>query len=286
MEKYVSFIDILGFKEFVKESKQEKAKECIGEFSQLVYDEWGRQNFSNDSSLSGLVVSDCVVVYTEDCSPDNLKKLLVFLANVFQKSAFQHGFLLRASVTKGEFDRIPSFSHDNLSKSLIVGQAYIDAFLLEGMFKGSLIVYGEQINEDLCEIETLPYASSIIDPKNDPKYYCLHWGSLSDLLQEEHLDHFIQLAINSKWLPHYYQTLYMFLSKSSNNEKQEAIEEIWKCIRKKDNNYLSSSDLFIQNAFSAEVGYKMQRIMAKFLRDKVNRFEEAPHARNQMPELR
>lgn len=271
MEKYVSFIDILGFKDFVRESKQEKAKKLIGEFSQLVYDEWGRQNFGNDPSLSGLVVSDCVVVYTEDCSPENLKKLLVFLVNVFQKSAFKHDFLLRASIAKGEFEKIPSFSHDNLSKSLIVGQAYIDAVILEGMFKGSLILFGEQIEKDLSEIEMLPYLSSPIDIKtNSPKYYCLHWGSLSDLLQEEHLDRFISLANRAKWLPHYYQTLYMFLVGASTDDKRNALEKVWICITKKDKSNKYYTDTFIQNAFSAEVEYGMQRIISKFLRDKVN----------------
>lgn len=271
MDKYVSYIDILGFKDAVKSSTQAQARKLIAEFSQLVYDEWNRLKFGKDSSLSGLVVSDCTVVYTDGCSPQKLKKLLDFLVNVFQKAAFKYDFLLRASITKGKFEKIPSFSHDNLSKSLIVGQAYIDAVLLEGMFKGSLILYGEQIEKDICEIETLPYVSSPIDTKtNRPKYYCLHWGSLSDLLQEEHLNRFITLAIKAKWLPHYYQTLYMFLVGTSTDEKRKALEKVWICIAIMDRSNKYYTDTFIQNAFSSEVDNGMQRIMSKFLRDKVN----------------
>lgn len=271
MDKYVSFIDILGFKELVKNSTQPQARRVIAEFSQLIYDEWGSLNFGEDSSLSGLVVSDCTVVYTESCSPQNLRKLLDFLVNVFRKSVFEHGFLLRASITKGEFDKIPSFSHGNLSKNLIVGQAYIDAVLLEGMFKGSMITYGEQIEKDLCEIESLPYTSTQVTTESkEVKYYNLHWGSLPDLLREEHLDRFISLAITAKWLPHYYQTLYMFLMGLSTIEKRNTLEKVWRCIIKKDTNNKYYIDMFIQNAFSSDVEYNMQRIVTKFLRDKVN----------------
>lgn len=271
MDKYVSYIDILGFKEAVKNSTQAQARKLIAVFSQLIYDEWSRLNFGEDTSLSGLVVSDCTVVYTDSCSPENLRKLLAFLVNVFQKSVFEHGFLLRASITKGEFDKIPTFSHGNLSKNLIVGQAYIDAVLLEGMFKGSMISYGTKIEEDLCEIASLPYTSTQITTESkEVKYYNLHWGSLSDLLCEEHLDRFISLAITAKWLPHYYQTLYMFLSKVSNNDRRDAFEKIWNCIRKNDNNFMTCSDLFIQNAFSSDVDINMRKHVAKFLREKVN----------------
>jgi hypothetical protein len=274
--KYVAFIDILGFKDRIKNCSHEQAGKLVSEFSQLVYHEWGKLGNDTDSSLSGLIVSDCVIVHTNSCNPLALKKLFEFLVVLFQKSAFEKTFLLRAAVAKGEFDKLPSFSYENLSKNLIVGQAYIDAYLLEGLFKGSIITFGKDIFDDFDEINNFSYKISQITQKNkstttqNQTYFYLRWAKLSELLIDSHLDHFVSLGVEGKWLPHYYQTIYMFMEDTTNEEKNELLERVWVCIKKIDNNFRFYADLFIRNAFAEDVEFNMQKHVARFIREKIN----------------
>ena len=274
--KYVAFIDILGFKERVKNSTQEQAGKLVSEFSQLVYSEWGKFGNNNDSTLSGSLISDCVIVHTSSCSPEALRRLLEFLVNLFQKSAFENTFLLRAAIAKGQFDKLPSFSYENLNKNLIVGQAYIDAYLLESLFKGSIIAFGKDICEDIDEIDNFPHKISPVTqkcnsvPAQNQSYYNLRWAKLSDMLTDSHLDHFVSLGIEGKWLSHYYQTLYMFMIDATNEEKSDFFEKIWRCINKMDNSYKNHADLFIRNAFCESVEMNMQKYVSRFIREKIN----------------
>lgn len=274
--KYVAFIDVLGFKEKIKNKTQTQASELISEFSRLIYREWETQKNDADTVLNGSIISDCAIVNTIDCSAQSLKRLIDFLVNLFKHSAFEHDFLLRAAIAKGEFEKLPTFSHKNLSKNLIVGQAYIDAYILEGLFKGSIITFDKEIYDDIQEINELSHkitqvtqnASSTLS--KDQTYYNLQWAKLSDILIDSHLEHFVSQGIEGKWLPHYYQTLYMFMVDKSNEEKNELLDNVWKCISRRDNNFKNHSDLFIRNAFCESVEYNMQKYIARFIREKIN----------------
>ena len=43
MEKYVAFLDVLGFKNKMKKMSQIEAEAFICDFSQLLYEEWSKE---------------------------------------------------------------------------------------------------------------------------------------------------------------------------------------------------------------------------------------------------
>lgn len=80
--KYVAFLDILGFKNKLKELGQKKGVEYIERYSSVVYHVFFRYNESlkdksNDQSqIKGFVVSDSVVLYSDGSDVETLSELI------------------------------------------------------------------------------------------------------------------------------------------------------------------------------------------------------------------
>ncbi len=64
MEKYVAFLDILGFKNKLKRISQENAKNYIKAFSTTIYKIFQYNNQLNSRKINGFIVSDSVILYT------------------------------------------------------------------------------------------------------------------------------------------------------------------------------------------------------------------------------
>jgi len=123
--KYVLFLDILGFKERLKGLRQGDAKDFISRFSSTVFNQWSR-NDKCDRSLKGYIVSD---------SSQSLEDLLDVTESICQDEFSQNSILMRGAIAKGEYDKLEAKELESLGKGLIVGQAYVDAYLLEGSVK-------------------------------------------------------------------------------------------------------------------------------------------------------
>ena len=83
--KYVAFLDILGFKNKLKELGQEKGIEYIERYSSVVYHVFSRYNRSvkerkgqnqNQNKIKGFVVSDSVVLYSDNSDCKTLSELM------------------------------------------------------------------------------------------------------------------------------------------------------------------------------------------------------------------
>ena len=255
--KYVAFLDILGFKNKLKCLSQSEAKMYIGDFSSTVY-----SIFQNTDSqlINGYIVSDSIIIYTNNVSEDALKALAKVVEKVCKEEFSQHGILIRGAISKGEFDNIPAIELPHLQKQLIVGQAYVEAYLLEDSVKTIGINLSKSVYQDLKNSGS---NLNIIEEKiKDQLQYILRYITIDYLLDENNMSKFVVLAIEANWLPHYYNTLYFAMKRETNDNK---VEQVFVnilnlvCDNKPSENW-RDIDSFIKNSFNDNVidNYKVR----------------------------
>ena len=257
--KYVAFLDILGFKNIMKTLSQENAINYITDFSALVYSVF-QKNYDN---VKGHIVSDSVILYTNDSKDKSLISLIEIVNEICQMEFSVHGILIRGAIAKGEFDRIPAQGLSNLQKNLIVGQAYIEAYLLENTVKNIGISITREVYQDL---ENVDFNADITEEKiANEIHYIFRYITSDFLLKKDNLRQFVKLAQKSNWLPHYYNTIYFALKKEDNNKKVEQIFDNIQSLVCEDNpnENWRKLDLYIKNSFAVDV---IDEYKTRFLR--------------------
>ena len=151
MKKYVAFLDILGFKNKMKKMSQTEAEDFIRDFSQLLFDEWVKEDLDQDDLINGYIVSDSIIVHTIDTSSAALGRLLDFIISVCRRCFSDKGILLRCAIAKGDYSHLKATGFNNLQKGLIVGAAYIEAYTLESASKTSAIITTRVVRDDIEE---------------------------------------------------------------------------------------------------------------------------------------
>lgn len=284
--KYVAFLDILGFKDRIRGLQPEEAKKLIRAFSQTIFDIFKKKNSDKENSdkensndkIKGYIVSDSVILYSEDDKKDSLEALIKLTREICEKEFIKNSILIRGAIEKGEFDKVPAEERLDLEKGLIVGEAYIKAYLVEdsGSVKAMGVILSEDVYEDIKDILDPNITKDIVEEKKDKKYYLLRYINV-DFLCKDNLKNFITfitLAKESKWLPHYYNTIY-FVIKKENDKK---IEEMFVNIENTVYNKLSNKnwnknwrdiDLFIKNAFAEGVINDFKSKFLKHIRKKL-----------------
>lgn len=138
------------------------------------------------------------------------------------------------------------------------------------------VILSEDVYEDIKDILDPNITKDIVEEKKDKKYYLLRYINV-DFLCKDNLKNFITfitLAKESKWLPHYYNTIY-FIIKKENDKK---IEEMFVNIENTVYNKLSNKnwnknwrdiDLFIKNAFAEGVINDFKSKFLKHIRKKL-----------------
>lgn len=260
--KYVAFLDILGFKNKLMQMPQNRAKNYIGEFSSTVYNIFQRQL----GRINGFIVSDSIVLSTNDVMQESLITLVDITQTICKEEFSKNGILIRGAIAKGEFDDMPAKELPNLQKRLIVGQAYVDAYLLESSVKTIGINLSEAVYHDLrnCDIRF-----DILEEKIEKReHYILRYITADYLLDENNMKQFVKLASESNWLPHYYNALYFALKRETNDKK---VEQIFLnlsqlvCNGKPSDNW-RALDTFIKNSFHNDVLDYYQTRFLKYIR--------------------
>lgn len=250
MEKYVAFLDILGFKNKLKEFSQENAKNYIKAFSTTIYKIFQYNNQLNSRKINGFIVSDSVILYTSNVSNKILNELIHIVEEISREEFSQNGIIMRGAIAKGEFDNIPAVELPKLQKQLIVGTAYVEAYLLESVVKTIGINLSKVVYEDLINCDL---SINIIEERIDGEiYYVFRYITLDFLLDEKNLKRFIKLANESGWLPHYYNTIYFAMKlEKSDNKIEQVFLNIQKqvCDEKPSENW-RDLDLYIKNSFA------------------------------------
>ena len=261
--KYVAFLDILGFKNKLKGLSQNEARSFMGKFSSIVYHDFQVKS----EEINGLVVSDSVVLSTKDVKQDSLKSLVNLVLLICKDEFAQNGILLRGAIAKGEFDEMPARELKNLRKELIVGQAYVDAYLLENSVKTIGINLSKDVYDDL---QNCDQNVEITEEKiKKETHYVLKYITAEYLCHEDNLKQFVKFASDSNWLPHYYNTLYFALKNEKNDKK---VEQVFRnllrlvCDGKPTDNW-RPLDAFIKYSFHEDVIENYQKRFLKHIRN-------------------
>ncbi len=260
--KYVAFLDILGFKNKLAQIPQHEAKNFIGDFSSTVYSVFQQQ----PENINGFIVSDSIVLSTNDVMQESLIALVNTVQIICREEFSQNGILIRGAIAKGEFDDMPAKELSNLQKRLIVGQAYVDAYLLENSTKMIGINLSEAVYCDLRNCDICFDVMSEKIEKND--HYILRYITIDYLLDENNIRQFVKLASEANWLPHYYNALYFALKKEKNDKK---VEQVFMnithlvCDEKPSENW-RLLDVFIKNSFQEDVLDDYQTRFLKYIR--------------------
>lgn len=124
-KSFVVFLDVLGFKNMVK---QKKYKE-IEKYLIIVRDEILKLKAINQKKdIKSIVISDSIILSIETTKEDInnlnvLQNLCLFVAKI-QETLARENIWIRGAISHGE----TYFDEDN---NQVVGEAYIDAYLLE-----------------------------------------------------------------------------------------------------------------------------------------------------------
>lgn len=269
--KYVAFIDTLGFKQRITKISHDEAVEVIRLFNQTVFDLWREFNLDQDNSIRGRTFSDSIIIHSRGESIEELKKILNFTMKLYKTSITICDLPLRGGIAFGEFDDLQAIEFNNLQKGLVVGTAFIDAYLMESSnnVKGSKLLFGQEINLKIeRQLDNFQTQKVKID-KDGKTIYELKWGDLTFLTERNYkaLNKFIDLATKSKWLDHYFGTLETFLIKETSDNRNEIYTRI---IEKLRNDYkYNDLDNFIENYLRSESATYTKRSFLSFLRNKL-----------------
>jgi hypothetical protein len=211
-EKFVAYIDILGFTEMVSK-RGSYAENKLTNFYRSIYDIWKEMQY-DQKYIKGLGYSDSLTIFTEDDSIKSLEKILTFIPRLYKKSLFEHEIMLRGGLAKGIFNIKETVGFENLSKNLFFGQAFIDAYNLENKrgIKGCRFVFESSIKKILNNHKVQKnYPCGRLETPNG-KLFDLFWIDNNELCKNncEKLNLFYKLAIKNKWSDHYNRTLDLF----------------------------------------------------------------------------
>lgn len=118
-EKFVVFLDIMGFKDRVMRTKHEKLKEELKQLSNSIVEVLESKN----EGITCIQFSDSIILFTVNNTPDQLESLVSVSCLIMQR-AIELGFAMKGAMAKGEITC-------DKAKNVYFGQAQIDAYLLE-----------------------------------------------------------------------------------------------------------------------------------------------------------
>lgn len=266
--KYVAFLDILGFKNKLKRLTQEEAVKFISDFSSTAYKVWAEENPDN---IKGYIVSDSFIIYSNNVETDTLSDLIDIIRRICHREFIDNGILIRGAIAKGEFDAPEAKELSSLRKGLIVGQAYVDAYLLEDKGAKTVgILLSDEVYRDVDCINNC--LNDIFSEKIEEKEYRIYrYLSLDFLREKDNMRRFVELAKESQWLPHYYNSLYLSLKRETSEKKtHEVIGNIFEILSEGESgSNWRDLDVFIKNAFAKEVISDFQTRFLKYIRVRI-----------------
>jgi len=203
---FVAYIDISGFKEFMKSKK--KAWNALNSLYQHSFD-----ILKDNEELVGIFVSDCGVIYVDNEIMDMKRKLKCLLNAIreINEMVLQDGFMLTCSIAYGEFEYKEKFTFKRMEKSAFQGNAYLNAYLDNE--KGNPKIYPGQtrlvipdnLSSDIefCDLLNDIESNNQFDEilkfiKKIKKHYYFYW-MLNDPLKIDEIDNKYKEIYTSKY---------------------------------------------------------------------------------------
>ncbi|MDG4474706.1 hypothetical protein [Thiovibrio frasassiensis] len=202
-ETFVAFVDISGFKALMK--NREDAYKALSRFYQIGYDVLGSEtNRINPNRVDGIFISDCGVLFSRCNGQDieNPRNQVIALGHLLEiiesisKRMIADNFMLTASISFGQFDYHERANFVGIEKNLMLGNAYLEAYLDNEVGKPKLepgqcrIVNHNQDNNlfTLVEASDAPPFNRVVKNQRDSKHLYFYWMVPS----ENEIDNFTQ----------------------------------------------------------------------------------------------
>lgn len=180
-ERFVLYLDIMGFKERVNKVEIDNLKEQLllfktknNKLKPLL--EGGK---TKETLINMAQFSDSIVLVTRNSTADDLNRISKAAA-ILMQTGLQTGFALRGAIAKGKM----VFDNEN---QLFFGKALVDAYLLEEelcyygvVFHESMedcVINAQNKNQMAIEDVTVPFK------KGKSKHYHIAWHKLKTNLQ-------------------------------------------------------------------------------------------------------
>jgi len=156
-DRYVGFIDIMGFKDMLTRRTHEEVHELMRNVSKSVSSIQSVYSVDYESeadfavNITMILFSDSIMVFTRDDEPHSLENLVASIS-ALSDSLFSDGIPHKGAIAYGKMTL-------DVEKSIFFGQPLVDAYLLQEELKFyGIVVHGtaEQIgdiNEDESVIE-------------------------------------------------------------------------------------------------------------------------------------
>ena len=151
--KYISFLDILGYKELILNNSTSDIKllysQAIDYAKPKIIDFWKGQEL-NDSEIEMSIISDSIILWTNNENFQSLGKILISTSNLL--TAFMiAGLPLRGAIVKGELDSLNKTlgSSSDIKTPIFFGKGLTNAYSLEGQQNWSGCIVDETCLENL-----------------------------------------------------------------------------------------------------------------------------------------
>lgn len=176
-ERYVLFLDILGFKDRIARHSHEEVMATLLDLQDSIY---STLKSNEGAKLQSNIFSDSILLFTPDDSRESLEALSQVTCNIMQ-TAITAGVPLKGALARGKVTCNPA-------KQLFFGQALIDAYLLEESTK----YYGILVHHS-AEAAVRDYPGMYRDVQANLKsgticHYELNWHSRDDETKQKVLD--------------------------------------------------------------------------------------------------
>lgn len=141
-ERYIVFLDIMGFKDRVARKTHD---ELLGELNDFNSKITGHILEHKSRGINLSQFSDSILIYSSDKSEESLETIALVTSKVME-TAISCGIPLKGAIAKG------TVTCDTI-KQLYFGQALIDAYLLEENVKYYGVLAHNSVEADIKEIE-------------------------------------------------------------------------------------------------------------------------------------
>ena len=203
--KFIAYLDILGFKDLVSNNSHERVCSlyeklfatmttiAISGGKTILVNDGDKQHATYDSSnikVNSLIISDSVVIWTDDNSMKSFVDIIAVLRHLLNYS-LKMGLPLRGSLVEGNLDKINQTfqsSKDN-SQITLIGLGLVKAYVFESEqeWSGCIIenecidLYNSNVEKNKAELKDIATLEYLVEKNLIMKYRApLKTGSISD----------------------------------------------------------------------------------------------------------
>lgn len=163
-QTFVAFIDICGFKAMMSENK---AFDALDKFYQIGYNE-----LQACGDINGIFISDCGILYViRDTSKKEKLEILLRIVRSINLKMLDANYMLTTNIAYGDFFYQERIEFNGISKNLMMGNAYVKAFL-DSQAKPKIDVGECRILKE--NIEEVFFENPHLCPRG--KYFYYYWN--------------------------------------------------------------------------------------------------------------